>query len=748
MVLESAGPVLLEGSEELVQPSVHPKLNELYLHWWSTPDARQCWDSLLGRIRHGGEGAASLTADVSAEAALNISAGAAPSAAGLCKMMAPQQLEPPACWQRPAEASHELSPGMGSGGGCTGTGTVGALGGPSKGGASPTGLRDMPTGVGHLQPAAAELSLTSLGLEGGLWASPPVEPSRTRAEASPSAGVVAPRHAFIPDAAARCSKRPLDEGDSDVSDDSISLLLGGEGAGDELELAAARVASVCCSHLEPPSQPAKRAARTPSPPSLEPPLNAAAQPVAAALGASVFRNGAAARQQQAALAAQELDTLHALLDRRGFCRTAPISLHELGELLPMLPGGGVTLYLRRVLWKQLSAGASREAGDSAAGRGFEEAALGMGMHMASEQAPGLEPAPQVAPSVDDFVSLFARRLAGIPAQRRLAACLCETGVSDHVTVAELVPVLEEVLALHPGLSFLHEAPDFQQRYAQTVLVRIFYEHDPLRTGKISEARLQRSRLGEALLSLERTAAEGATSINAELRYFSYEHFYVIFCAFCELDKDHDMLLSLGDLLRYANGALSRRAAERVYAAREQAASDGPMGYDDFMWFILSEEHAQSATALSYWFRLLDLDGDGHISAHEMSFFYEEQAARQQILGQDPVRFADVMRQLLDAVKPRVGGRISLADLRRSKMGALLVHTLTNIHKFVTGELQTAHTPRTEEEELHTQWDHFARAEYERLSIEDDEEEDPSGLLYADPSAFGCLSASGAAESPF
>ena len=39
-------------------------------------------------------------------------------------------------------------------------------------------------------------------------------------------------------------------------------------------------------------------------------------------------------------------------------------------------------------------------------------------------------------------------------------------------------------------------------------------------------------------------------INNVTDYFSYEHFYVIYCKFWELDKDHDLLISKEDLSRH------------------------------------------------------------------------------------------------------------------------------------------------------------------------------------------------------
>lgn len=42
-----------------------------------------------------------------------------------------------------------------------------------------------------------------------------------------------------------------------------------------------------------------------------------------------------------------------------------------------------------------------------------------------------------------------------------------------------------------------------------------------------------------------------------------------------------------------------------------------MGYEDFVWFIMSEEDKASDMALEYWFKCCDLDGDGLLKANEM-----------------------------------------------------------------------------------------------------------------------------------
>merc|ERR1712228_409637 len=115
---------------------------------------------------------------------------------------------------------------------------------------------------------------------------------------------------------------------------------------------------------------------------------------------------------------------------------------------------------------------------------------------------------------------------------------------------------------------------FRIRYAETVVIRIFYELDPLRTGKIWGSQLRRSHLLDALFLLDRGANDGAESVNSERRFFCYEHFYVIFCNFCKLDEDRDQHLTLEDLLRYGDHMLSHRICQRILSSRLSASQVG------------------------------------------------------------------------------------------------------------------------------------------------------------------------------
>ena len=51
-----------------------------------------------------------------------------------------------------------------------------------------------------------------------------------------------------------------------------------------------------------------------------------------------------------------------------------------------------------------------------------------------------------------------------------------------------------------------------------------------------------------------------------------------------------------------------------------------MSYQEFVWFILSEEDKGTSTAAEFWFRIMDRDGDGVITLEDLEFFYKEQVS--------------------------------------------------------------------------------------------------------------------------
>ena len=116
-----------------------------------------------------------------------------------------------------------------------------------------------------------------------------------------------------------------------------------------------------------------------------------------------------------------------------------------------------------------------------------------------------------------------------------------------------------MLDTHPGLEFLQATPEFQERYSDTVVLRIFFSLDVNDDGKISWRDFKNSDLFSIL-----NVVTNEEDINKVRQYFSYEHFYVLYCRFWELDTDHDFLIDKEDFSRYEGHALSRKAVDRIF----------------------------------------------------------------------------------------------------------------------------------------------------------------------------------------
>jgi hypothetical protein len=82
--------------------------------------------------------------------------------------------------------------------------------------------------------------------------------------------------------------------------------------------------------------------------------------------------------------------------------------------------------------------------------------------------------------------------------------------------------MNAVLMKHPGLDFLQETAEFQDRYANTVISRIFFVYDRRDTGRIELKSLRRHK--PCVVDIWRQLADH-DDIKVVRDYFSYEHFY-------------------------------------------------------------------------------------------------------------------------------------------------------------------------------------------------------------------------------
>ncbi|KAJ2868086.1 Serine/threonine-protein phosphatase 2A regulatory subunit B'' subunit alpha [Coemansia aciculifera] len=338
---------------------------------------------------------------------------------------------------------------------------------------------------------------------------------------------------------------------------------------------------------------------------------------------------------------------------------------------------------------------------------------------------------EVWPSFSHFCNVWARlRRSSADIHALLFIILTDDASQprSYLTRADIKPLVTDVVDNHFELEFLEGQGQFAQSYTETVIERIFYNANRTWDGKMTLSQFRKADIAGTLRTIE-----GGIDVDIESPgIFSYKHFYVLFCSFFELDSNRDRLLDARDLLRYFSGTLSRRTISRIMMGKGKpsehitdraAAADDPrakakadkrkakagsrydlnvrlsdcrMTYCDFIWFLLSEIDKTSPTAIEYWFRCLDLDGDGVLTVYELEYFYDEQYSRmEEEMSGDVIMLDDLMCQLNDLICPEKNGLITLKDLRRAppKMLPIFFDAFMNLTRFLEHDSRTSFLQR-------------------------------------------------------
>jgi len=333
---------------------------------------------------------------------------------------------------------------------------------------------------------------------------------------------------------------------------------------------------------------------------------------------------------------------------------------------------------------------------------------------------------------------------------------------NYVGKDDFLPYMKELLRDHPGLEFLSNHAEFQDKYAITVITRIFYSVNKCHSGRITARQIRRSDLLSAFHQVDEEE-----DINKVTRYFSYEHFYVLYCRFWELDHDRDYKITREDLLKYGEQCLSHMIVDRIFdasprpfgyskdldgegdddaaaaasgenkeddangnAADKDAEKKSPkdyLTYEDFIFFMLSEEDKANEISVRYWFTCIDVDGDGMLNNMEMRSFYALQQHRMQQLGHEYIPFEDMLCQMIDMIKPKNEEFIIVEDFLQEEcapVSGALFDALFNLNKYLQFEQRDPFQERQKrEDEYESDWDRFACMDYNRLAMEEEAREE-------------------------
>ncbi|SCN61396.1 phosphatase 2A regulatory subunit-related protein, putative [Plasmodium chabaudi adami] len=286
---------------------------------------------------------------------------------------------------------------------------------------------------------------------------------------------------------------------------------------------------------------------------------------------------------------------------------------------------------------------------------------------------------------------------------------------DYLEFKDFDLYLREILKRNKSLHFLLEHSEFLERYIESVIVRIFYHIDINDTNKIYLNDFRKHNLAHIWCSLD-----DSIRVQHIKQYFSYSHFYVYYCTFCQTSSCKDMLIDDNDLYRFDNHSLNDFIVNRIWS-RISIKLGGPnqkyMCLNDWIYFLTNYEDMTTNRSIEFWFKLIDLDGDCVIRDHEIKVFFNIQMERLKSHYLEEPKFEDWLCQMNDAIQPTVEGNFTLSDLKKNKKyAARFFGCLVSLSKLLAWESRDVHKELQIETEYPqwTPWEIFCKIKYDEL----------------------------------
>ncbi|OII72354.1 hypothetical protein cand_013040 [Cryptosporidium andersoni] len=333
--------------------------------------------------------------------------------------------------------------------------------------------------------------------------------------------------------------------------------------------------------------------------------------------------------------------------------------------------------------------------------------------------------------------------------------------SKFILPGSFRPLLYELISRHLALKFLEDDKIFKELYVNTIIVRIYYDLDLIDLQKLRLKDIRNSDLITLLAEMV-----GSESFHDLQHYFNYQHFYVLYCRFIELDIDEDQVLSYKEFRNHDFGALTNKTCARLWDCKisnKKSLFDQTTGnrtesvnslmisdyqvsilknfdtvnttfnkefymkYEDFIYFYISDEDKTSERSIRYWFEIVDLDCNGWITPREIEYFYQEQYQRSYELRHTLPELNGILCMMNDLLMPKRPGGFRLDDFQKNKTVAghffnILVNTkkcLSTIFK--DGEFNNIHNYFESKvcPKYYTPWELHCQYQYQIIQDEDE-----------------------------
>ena len=284
---------------------------------------------------------------------------------------------------------------------------------------------------------------------------------------------------------------------------------------------------------------------------------------------------------------------------------------------------------------------------------------------------------------------------------------------DFIFPSDLTPFVRALVESHPSLEFLQSEELFQEKFIDFIVTRCFYIMDSELRGTAGLHQFRKMNIAGVFFNAEKMG-----DVNDSHHIFNYQHFYVAFCKFWDLDGDSDGLISKDDLMKFNDSAISPIIIERFFQSSFFPRSSNrkqTLDFTAFAYFLMSSEDKTNPTSINFWYKLCDLDDDGVLSLKEIEELYEIQFERMRITGNETIPFEDIIRQLKDMINPADPSIVTVSDLVNCKLADVFYNTLFDLQKFLVREYQFTVNPDLDDVTKHlSPCELYVLIEYDQL----------------------------------
>lgn len=312
-----------------------------------------------------------------------------------------------------------------------------------------------------------------------------------------------------------------------------------------------------------------------------------------------------------------------------------------------------------------------------------------------------------------FLNFYEKHIAGRDPDERFFR-FCAGPHKNAIVPNDLTLFVQSIIETHESLNFLENEPLFQEKFVDFIVTRCFYQMDTELRGTASVMQFRKYGIASIFLN-----AFQMPDINETHHIFNYQHFYVAFCKFWDLDVDNDGFICKDDMFKFNDSTISPLIIERFFKSNSYPRNQSKrqvIDFPAFSYFLMSSEDKTNRTSINFWYRICDLDDDGILSMSEIEQLYAVQFEQIKMTGNETIPFEDIQKQLIDVIAPVNPAYVTVEDLIRSKQADMFFNTLFDIQKFLTKEYQFPMVNPSLDEATKglTPWETYVLHEYDQL----------------------------------